>query len=126
MSRRIPFKSHLRTTVKDVGQIETDEIYVGINRSGTQFIIPIQAKGGKDQLSFVQARQDIACCAEKFAGLVVRSVSAQFLADDVIAMFEIALDGEETRVADERHYKLVPADAISAKELATYRQLAKE
>jgi hypothetical protein len=119
-------QSHLRTTVKDLGQIEIDELYVGLNRSGMQFIIPIQAKGGKDQLSFVQARQDIACCAEKFPNLVCRSVSAQFMAGDVIAMFEIAADGEDMRVVEERHYKLVPADAIGPKELAAYRRYAKE
>ena len=118
-------QSHLRTTVKGLGQIEIDELYVGLNRSGAQFIIPIQAKGGKDQLSFVQARQDIACCMEKFPDIVCRSVSAQFMADDVIAMFEIAADGDEMRIADERHYKLVAADAITSKELAGYRKLAK-
>lgn len=119
-------QNHLRTTVKDLGQIEIDEMYVGINRSGTHFIIPVQAKGGKDQLSFVQASQDIACCTEKFPDLVCRSVSAQFMDDDVIAMFEIVVAGDSLKIADERHFKLVPADDIDAKELAAYRRQAKE
>ena len=114
-------QNHLRTTVKDLGQIEIDEMYVGVNSSGTHFIIPVQAKGGKDQLSLVQAKQDIACCAEKFPHLVCRSVSAQFMADDVIAMFEIVADSDTLKVAEERHFRLVPADAISSEELAAYR-----
>ncbi|CAM2010940.1 hypothetical protein [Acanthopleuribacter pedis] len=43
-------QNHLRTTVKGVGQIEIDEIYVGIDKKGRQFVIPVQAKGGNDQL----------------------------------------------------------------------------
>jgi len=115
-------QNHLRTTVADLGQIEIDELYVGISRSGAQFIVPVQAKGGKDQLSGVQAKQDIACCREKFPDLVCRSVSAQFMAEDVIAMFELTIEEDEVKVVEERHYRLVPADDISAKELKIYRE----
>ncbi|HZR27685.1 MAG TPA: hypothetical protein VFA71_02810 [Terriglobales bacterium] len=59
-------QNHFRTSVKDMGQIEIDELYVGVNREGQQFIVPVQAKGGSDQLSIIQAIQDIACCCEKF------------------------------------------------------------
>ena len=34
-------QSHLRTTVPDVGQIETNELYVSVRNSGQQFIIPV-------------------------------------------------------------------------------------
>ncbi|MEQ1844006.1 MAG: endonuclease [Nitrospira sp.] len=113
-------QNHLRTTVKGIGQIEIDEIYVGVDRQGRQFVIPIQAKGGSDQLSTVQNKQDIACCAEKFPGLICRSISTQFIADDLIAMFELALENGDVRIVDERHYKLVPSDQISAVDLKAY------
>ncbi len=113
-------QNHLRTTVRGIGQIEVDEIYVGINRHGTQFVIPVQAKGGRDQIGGVQATQDIACCREKFPNLVCRSVAAQFMEDDVIALFELALQGEEIRVVEERHYRLVPAEAITPADLQLY------
>lgn len=51
-------QNHLRTTVRSMGQIETDELYVGVDRSGSQFVFPVQAKGGKDKLSTIQVRQD--------------------------------------------------------------------
>jgi len=41
-------QSHLRTTVPDVGQIETDELYVAVRNTGQQFIVPVQAKVGRD------------------------------------------------------------------------------
>ncbi len=115
-------QNHLRTTVSNVGQIEIDEIYVGVNRQGTQFVIPVQAKAGRDQIGGVQTRQDIACCAEKFPRSVCRPIAAQFMADDVIALFELAAQDEDIRVVDEKHYQLVPAGAISAKDMALYRK----
>jgi hypothetical protein len=46
-------QNHLRTFVPEVGQVETDEIYVGIDRKGSHYVFPVQAKGGKDKLSSV-------------------------------------------------------------------------
>ncbi len=113
-------QNHLRTTVQGIGQIEIDEIYIGIDRQGRQYVMPVQAKGGSDQLAVVQTKQDILCCKYKFPNLICRAVSAQFMADDIIAMFELTLEGELVKIVDERHYKLVPADQISAEELMKY------
>ncbi|PAX52785.1 endonuclease [Brunnivagina elsteri] len=115
-------QNHLRTTVPKIGQIEIDEIYVGINRNGTQFVIPVQAKGGEDKLGIVQTKQDIACCNEKFPQLVCRPVSAQFMDDNVIVLFELAIQEEQIKVVEEKHYKLVLADAISDEELSNYKK----
>lgn len=118
-------QNHLRTTVKGMGQIEIDEVYVGVDKHGCQFIIPIQAKGGTDQLSTVQAKQDISCCAEKFPELVCRAISAQFLDDSRIALFELCLDESGlVRTVEERHYCLVPADMIDAADREAYRRRA--
>lgn len=115
-------QNHLRTTVKDLGQIEIDEVYVGIDRHGCQYIIPVQAKGGNDQLSTVQAKQDIACCGGKFPHLICRAISAQFMHESRIAMFELRLESDGlVKIVDERHYVLVPADQIGAADLASYR-----
>lgn len=113
-------QNHLRTSVKGTGQVEIDEIYVGVDRNGCQFVIPVQAKGGKDQLSVVQTQQDLRCCEEKFPRLVCRSVSAQFISDDLIALFELDLEDGMVKVVEEKHYRLVPASKISDKELKLY------
>ncbi|OYV06736.1 MAG: endonuclease [Verrucomicrobiales bacterium VVV1] len=118
-------QNHLRTTVKGLGQIEIDEVYVGVDRHGCQYIIPVQAKGGNDQLSVVQARQDIACCSEKFPSLKCRAISAQFMDDERIALFELCLDDAGlVRIVDERHYRLLPGDQIDSSDLESYRQRA--
>lgn len=114
-------QSHLRTTVEGIGQIEIDEVYVGLDRAGRQFVVPVQAKGGGDKLNVVQTKQDMACCAKKFPGLICRALSAQFMEDDLIALFELTLEGDTIKIVDEAHYRLVPADQISADELAAYQ-----
>ena len=57
-------QNHLRTTVPEVGQVETDEIYIGVDRRGVHFVFPVQAKGGKDKINIVQIEQDFALCAQ--------------------------------------------------------------
>ena len=115
-------QNHLRTTVKGKGQIEIDELYVGLDRHGNHYVIPVQAKGGKDQLSVVQTKQDLACCKEKFPQLICRALSAQFMDDDSIALFELTVENDEVRVVDEKHYKLLPATEITAEDLMSYRR----
>ena len=113
-------QNHLRTSVDSIGQIEIDEVYVGVDCRGAQYVIPVQAKGGTDRLSMVQTRQDFACCGEKFPDLLCRSISAQFAAEGLIALFEVGLEKDGISILDERHYRLVPADEISASELKDY------
>lgn len=114
-------QNHLRTTVEGIGQIEIDEIYIGISQYGYQYVIPVQAKGGSDQLSVVQTKQDIECCIEKFPGITCRAISTQFMADDLIALFELAVQDDEIKLVQERHYKLVSSDQITKNDLQQYR-----
>jgi hypothetical protein len=113
-------QNHLRTTVKNMGQIEIDEIYVGVNKTGQQFVIPVQAKGGTDKLAVIQTTQDLAYCAERFPTLTARAISAQFMPDNVIALFELTLEDHEVKIVDERHYCLVPANSIGEDDLKRY------
>lgn len=113
-------QNHLRTTVKGIGQIEIDELYVGLDKHGCHYVIPVQAKGGKDQIGVVQTTQDIRFVEENFPRIRCRAVSAQFMDDGVIALFELTLQDGEVRVVDERHYKLVPADKLDPNAVSDY------
>ncbi len=115
-------QNHLRTTVPGLGQIETDELYIGLRNTGEQFIIPVQAKGGNDQIGTVQIEQDVALCRHAFPHLTPRLVAVQFEKDadgEAIVMFELVSDNDEIRVLDEKHYRLVPGNAIAASDLET-------
>lgn len=113
-------QNHLRTTVKEIGQIEIDEVYVGVDKYGRQYVIPVQAKGGNDKHGVVQTQQDIACCAEKFPTLICRAVSAQFMNDNKIALFQLTVEDGDIKIVEERHYQLVAASEISASDLNAY------
>jgi len=118
-------QSHLRTKVEGIGQCEIDELYVGVDRSGTHYILPVQAKGGNDKLGAVQIEQDIAVCTAKFPELVCRPIGAQFVGDSV-ALFEFTSEPQDISIARESHFRLVSATDISADDLARYRQLCQK
>lgn len=114
-------QNHLRTSVKGIGQIEIDELYVGLDRYGCHYVIPVQAKGGNDQISAVQTAQDAAWCLQKYPTLRCRAISAQFISSDQIALFELKIDEDELKVVEERHYKLVPSGELDRREITDYR-----
>ena len=113
-------QNHLRTAVNGV-QIEIDELYVGLDKYGCHYIIPVQAKGGSDQIGVVQTTQDIRYATQKFPDLRCRPIATQFMAGGVVAMFELTLQEDEVKVVEERHYRLVPASEIDQSEIRKYR-----
>ncbi len=117
-------QNHLRTTVPQMGQVETDEIYVGLDKKGAHYVIPIQAKGGTDKLGIVQIEQDFAVCANRFPTLICRPIAAQFMAKNVIAMFEFTQNADGVGVYSEKHYKLVPPKDVTEEDLLAYREKA--
>lgn len=119
-------QNHLRTTVPQLGQVETDEIYVGIDNRGAQYVIPVQAKGGQDKLSAVQIAQDFALCEHLFPELIARPVAAQFMTDDLIALFSFELQDGHPAVESEKHYRLVEAEAIEEVDLVHYRARSRD
>ena len=67
-------QNHLRTTVQGMGQIEIDELYIGLDKRGCHYVIPVQAKGGTDHIGIVQTTQDIRFSEQKFPGMRCRAV----------------------------------------------------
>lgn len=113
-------QSHLRTSVPKMGQVETDEIYIGIDKRGAHYVFPVQAKGGKDKLGIVQIEQDFAICADKFPALVCRPIAAQFMSNDVIVLFKFEMTDNGIAVSSEKHYRLVPAEELTPDDLKNY------
>ncbi len=115
-------QNHLRTTVPEMGQVETDEIYVGLDKKGKHYVVPIQAKGGTDKISIVQIEQDFGLCKHKFPLLICRPVAAQFTSEDEIVLYEFGEGDEELGILTEKHYKLVSPDEISDADLKDYKK----
>lgn len=115
-------QNHLRTTVPGLGQVETDEIYIGIDSHGAQYVIPVQAKGGTDHIGVVQIEQDLALCDAKFPQLICRPIASQFVNKELIVLFELSQTDRGIRIVNERHYRLVRPEDLSAEELETYQR----
>ena len=113
-------RSHLRTTAPGLGQVETDEVYIGIDKAGRHYVFPIQAKGGNDRLGIIQIEQDLAVCADKFPALICRPIGTQFAENDVIVLFEFEESDDGVRIAEEKHYQLVPPEEVTDEDLAQY------
>ena len=79
-----------------------------------------RSKGGGDKHGSVQTQQDILCCAAKFPNLICRAVSAQFMSQNRIALFELTVQDGEIKVVEERHYQLVASSEISSEDLKQY------
>lgn len=116
-------QNHLRTTVSGLGQLETDEIYIGVDKRGGHYVVPVQAKGGKDRQGKVQIEQDVLMCEHKFKGLLCIPVAAQFMSDGKIALFSIekTADGQ-MKILSERHYSLVPVGGLAPVDIETYNK----
>jgi hypothetical protein len=112
--------SNLRTTISGCGQIETDEIYVGVNGQWRQYVIPVQVKRKNKGIGIVQIEQDMAVCEAKFPSLTCRPVAAQFMENDLIALFEFERSEGVMSIKDEKHYRLVPNDMLSDEEIKAY------
>lgn len=126
-------QNHYRTSIEVQGstgtqaskaQVETDELYVGIDRHGSHHILPIQAKGATDRLSIIQIWQDFRVAEQKFGSLAARPIATQFLDDKSIVLFEFAESGNQISIARERHYSLIPPEKLSDQDLEEYRMAA--
>lgn len=114
-------QNHLRTSISNIGQIEIDEIYVGVNKNGVHFIIPCQAKSPGDKFGIVQVMQDVQFCLEKYPQAICKPIAIQFLSENDIAILELFIDEDNhlyrLSVVDEKHYKLVSRDHLSNDEI---------
>lgn len=115
-------QNHLRTTVESIGQIEIDEIYVGVDKDGRHYVIPVQAKLGGDKIGYAQLFQDLSYCAEKYQNLVCRALAAKFMDGGTIALLELSISGDSVKIVQEKHYDLVPEKSITEGELQAYNQ----
>jgi hypothetical protein len=114
-------QNHLRTTVADVGQIEVDEIYLGVNKRGAHYVIPCQAKSPGDRFGIVQVMQDILLCRERYPDAICRPIALQFQGENEVAILELAIahEGDLLRlnVVEEKHYRLSLRSEITQEQI---------
>lgn len=115
-------QNHLRTTLTNIGQVETDEIYLGVDKNGVHYVFPVQAKGGADRIGTVQIEQDFELCKQKFPQAIGRPIAVQFAEKETIVLFEFIMTQDGIRIASEKHYRLVRPNDLSEKEIKEYQR----
>lgn len=119
-------QNHLRTSVDGIGQIEIDEIYLGLSKKGAHYVIPCQAKSPGDRFGIVQVMQDIEFCKARFPNAICKPIALQFLGESDLAILELAVDFEASTyklsVVEERHYQLTSKDGIAQTDITNYKK----
>lgn len=110
-------QNHLRTQVSGIGQIEIDELYVGVNKKGQHFIIPVEAKVGKDMVGMVQLMQDMEFCRQNFPDLICVPLAVHKVDDNTICFFRLTIENETVCIVDEKHYKLLLSGEIDKEDI---------
>lgn len=101
-------QSHLRSSVSG-SQIEIDELYVGVDRSGEQFIIPVEAKEDHGIIGQVQIENGIGFAAERYPGAKCIPLAVQWVNREarIVCIFKFAMQGDSLKIEEERHYRIV-------------------
>jgi hypothetical protein len=107
-------QGHVRSTVQDIGQVEIDDLYVGVDAEGKWYVIPVEAKsiGPKERLGVIQIRQMILFAKQSFGELALRPVGVKPLDDGSYVFLEFDDEEELEAIAVKRYarYKLVRDD----------------
>ncbi len=99
-------QGHVRTSVTGVGQVEIDDLYIGIDTDGIGFILPIEAKSSapKDRLGVVQITQMVKFARQNFPDLMIRPIGVKLLPDGSCIFVELN-DTADSNDVKSRRYK---------------------
>jgi hypothetical protein len=83
-------QNHYRSFVADMGEVELDALYVGVDKKGALFVLPIEAKSQaeNEMIGRVQVSQMAKLVRQDFPELHRRILAVKALADGTIGMVE--------------------------------------
>src|SRR5208337_2432197 len=104
-------QSHIRAYNEGKGQIEIDEIYVGIDQEGRKYIFPLEAKSPdkRDRLGWIQITNMVQYAKEFYPELICRPLGAKPIDKNNIYLieFENISDVNTVKIKETRRYKLI-------------------
>ena len=104
-------QNHYRSFVMDMGEVEVDALYVGVNSSGALFVLPLEAKSQSEteMIGRIQISQMAKLVRQDFPDLQRRILAVKALLDDTIAIVEFNdnEDPDDIKILSVRRYKLI-------------------
>ncbi|MFQ5912516.1 MAG: hypothetical protein ACE5JS_04985 [Nitrospinota bacterium] len=89
-------QNHYRSSIKDLGQVELDALYVGVNKNGALFVLPVEGKSEAptEMIGRIQIWQMAKLVRQDFEKLGRRILAVKALPDRTIGIIEFE-DREE-------------------------------
>ncbi len=102
-------QGHFRTTIAGLGQVEIDDLYLGVNEDGEWSVMPIEAKVGEELLGVVQIRALTLFAQARFPELRARPIGVKSLVDGTLLFVEFNDETEFETIAPRRYkrYELI-------------------
>jgi len=104
-------QNHYRSFVDKIGEVELDAIYVGVDKLGSLFVIPIEAKSqaDNDMIGRIQISQMAQLVKQDFHELTNRILAVKELSDKTIGIVEFSdkTDPNEIRILSVSRYRLI-------------------
>lgn len=104
-------QNHYRSFVTDMGEVEVDAIYIGVNSAGTLYAIPVEAKsrGENEMIGRIQVSQMAQLIRQDFPELERRILAVKTLADNTIAVVEFSdhVEPDDFGIVSVNRYKLI-------------------
>lgn len=98
-------QGHVRAAILDVGQVEVDDLYVGVDTKGRWYVIPVEAKsvGERERLGVIQVRQMILFARHKYPELQLRPVGIKPVEDGSLIFVEFDDKAELEAISVKRY-----------------------
>jgi len=104
-------QSHIRTTIEGEGQVEIDDLYVGIDEDGKEYILPTEAKSPdeRDKLGWFQVANLVKFAKQYFPGLRCRPIAAKPMGENIVCLveFDDNSDYEKIGITNIKVYRLI-------------------
>lgn len=102
-------QSHVRTHIKGHGQVEVDELYVGIDKDGQGFVLPVEAKDVGESLGVGKVVALTLFGQHKYPSLVCRPIAVVRESEARITCieFEPVTDIAKVAIVEVRRYNLI-------------------
>jgi hypothetical protein len=104
-------QNHYHSFVTDMGEVEIDALYVGVDKNGALFVIPIEAKsqGESEMIGRIQISQMAKLMRQDFSILKRRILAVKTLQDDTIAAVEFndADEPDDIQIISVARYRLI-------------------
>ncbi len=104
-------QNHYRSAVQDVGEVELDALYIGVDENGQLFVLPIEAKSQteNDRIGRAQISNMAKLVRQDFSDLGRRILAVKELGDNTIAMVELSdgVEPDDFGVVSVRRFRLI-------------------